>query len=103
MDAQADPSLRWVHKSFCWFLSCAGSYFLLQIRLHEHWRDTTAVTWFLHEALEYHFPDEISRISVVIESPDTQKDIQPINVTDCIKLQYQVYTLVLTLADNCLR
>ena len=24
-DAQADQSLHWVHKSFCWFLSCSGS------------------------------------------------------------------------------
>ena len=25
-DAQADPSLCWMHKSFCWDMSCTGTY-----------------------------------------------------------------------------
>ncbi|XP_053373064.1 gamma-tubulin complex component 5-like isoform X3 [Mercenaria mercenaria] len=61
-----------------------------KIRLHEHWKDTTTVTWALHEALDRHFPDEVTRIAVFVDTSEDDRDSQPINVTNCLKLQYQI-------------
>jgi len=64
--------------------------FLLQIKLHEHWKDTTTVTWALHEALDHHYQDEVPRISALVNTEDGNKDSQPINITNSLKLQYEV-------------
>ncbi|XP_060595696.1 gamma-tubulin complex component 5-like [Ruditapes philippinarum] len=61
-----------------------------KIRLHEHWKDTTTVTWALHEALDRHFPDEVARIAVIVDTSEDDKESQPINVTNCLKLQYHI-------------
>lgn len=67
----------------------------LQIKLHEHWKDTTTVTWALHEALDQHYSGEVARITAVIEDVDDEdKTAQPIDITNCLRLQYQVTVLI---------
>lgn len=50
------------------------------------------LTWALHEVLDRQFPNVVERISVVVASDDDSKDAQPINMTNCLRLQYQVCT-----------
>ena len=44
----------------------------------------------LHEALQARFPEEINRLDVTVGTLHPGKDINPINITDCIKLQFKV-------------
>ncbi|KAL4222755.1 Cytoplasmic FMR1-interacting protein 1 [Mactra antiquata] len=61
-----------------------------KIRLHEHWKDSGTVTWALHEALDRHYPDEVMKISAYIDTQGEETDSQPINVTNCIRLKYEI-------------
>lgn len=51
-----------------------------------------SLTWALHEVLDRQFPNVVERISVVVAADDDNKDAQPINMTNCLRLQYQVCT-----------
>ncbi|XP_052244242.1 gamma-tubulin complex component 5-like isoform X2 [Dreissena polymorpha] len=61
-----------------------------KIRRHEHWKDSTTVTWALHEAIDPYFPVEVPRLSVALETSDDPNDLQPINITNCLCLQYEI-------------
>ncbi|XP_076082498.1 gamma-tubulin complex component 5-like [Mytilus galloprovincialis] len=60
------------------------------IRLNEHWRDASVLNLCLHEALQARFPEEINRLDITVESLNPNKEINPINITDCVKLQFKV-------------
>ncbi|XP_021343427.1 gamma-tubulin complex component 5-like isoform X1 [Mizuhopecten yessoensis] len=61
-----------------------------KIRLHEHWRDASSVNLTLQEALQTYFPDEVNRLTIEINPLPTSSEPNPINITDCMKLQYKV-------------
>ncbi|XP_052808645.1 gamma-tubulin complex component 5-like [Mya arenaria] len=71
-----------------------------KIRRHEHWKDTTTVTWALHEAIDPHFPEQVPRISISVETSDDPSDLQPINITNCLRLQYQIPSPVDVVINN---
>ncbi|XP_060067402.1 gamma-tubulin complex component 5-like [Ylistrum balloti] len=61
-----------------------------KIRLHEHWRDASSINLTLQEALQTYFPDEVNRLTIEISPLPSSSEPNPINVTDCMTLQYKV-------------
>ncbi|KAH9513694.1 Gamma-tubulin complex component 5 [Bulinus truncatus] len=67
----------------------------------EEWRNSEILDMFLHDAVEYRYPDDVLRLSVVVVNSPSM-DMSPISLTNCINLKYNVpWPVNVIISENC--
>ncbi|XP_025091554.1 gamma-tubulin complex component 5-like [Pomacea canaliculata] len=73
-----------------------------KMRHTEQWRDTSSLTLALHDALQAHHSQDISRLSVTADTLPKAGEKSAVCATDCIKLHYDVaWPLDMVITSKC--